>query len=147
MPELLLTRRTWEYAAALEADGRTLIPFDFRGVDPYEFFLKQPEVASLDFRTVGHQLPTWRKFIDHPDYDSFWQRMRTLQQMPKVVNVPDLIVAGWWDQEDFFGPLEIFRRQKKRAQSQKLSGDRSVESRGLGRGRGRSHSGVPEFRV
>jgi hypothetical protein len=29
------------------------------------------------------------------------------------VRIPNLIVAGWWDQEDFYGPLAIYRNQEK----------------------------------
>ena len=33
--------------------------------------------------------------------------------MPAKVQIPNLIVAGWWDQEDFYGPLMIYKRQQK----------------------------------
>ena len=50
------------------------------------------------------------------------------------VNVPTLNVAGWWDQEDFYGPLEIYKtlepHDTKRLQ---LSRRRPVESRRLAR--------------
>jgi putative CocE/NonD family hydrolase len=33
--------------------------------------------------------------------------------MPSPPKIPNLIVAGWWDQEDFYGPLKIFERQSR----------------------------------
>jgi putative CocE/NonD family hydrolase len=33
--------------------------------------------------------------------------------MPARPQVPNLIVAGWWDQEDFYGPLKIFQQQSR----------------------------------
>ncbi|MEI9996737.1 MAG: CocE/NonD family hydrolase [Rhizomicrobium sp.] len=104
----------WEYAAALESDGRTMKPFSFGPDDPYDWYLKQSPLADLDVRNVGVVLPTWRNFATHPNYDAFWRTQVTTAQMPAHVTVPDLIVAGWWDQEDFYGPLTIFRREQAR---------------------------------
>jgi putative CocE/NonD family hydrolase len=103
----------WEYAAALETDGRTVRPFDFANVDPYEWFLAQDDLARLDSRVIGRALPTWRNFVAHSTYDDFWRSRVTSTQMPPQPRVPNLIVAGWWDQEDFYGPLAIYRRQEQ----------------------------------
>jgi len=103
----------WEYAAALETDGRTLKPFGFGKDDTYGWFLKQGELAKLDQVHIGRSLPTWQNFVNHPNYDGFWREQVTSVRMPKTVAVPNLIVAGWWDQEDFYGPLEIYRNQEK----------------------------------
>jgi putative CocE/NonD family hydrolase len=103
----------WEYAAALETDGRTLEAFDYAKQDPYAWLLRQTDLANLDRRSVGHTLPTWRNFVEHPNYDVFWHAGVTSAQMPTRVQIPDLIVAGWWDQEDFYGPLTIYQNQEK----------------------------------
>lgn len=103
----------WEYAAALETDGRTLKLFDFGKDDVYAWFLKQRELATLDQDKIGHPLPTWRNFVAHHAYDAFWRDAVTSARMPAKVAVPNLIVAGWWDQEDFYGPLQIYRNQEK----------------------------------
>lgn len=103
----------WEYVTALETDGRTLKPFRYGSDDPYSWLLRSGELASLDQRTTGRTLPSWRDFVDHPDYDDFWRRAKTSSRMPAKVAVPNLIVAGWWDQEDFFGPLSIYRQQER----------------------------------
>jgi putative CocE/NonD family hydrolase len=103
----------WEYSAALETDGRTLKLFDFGKDDSYGWFLKQGELAKLDQVHIGRPLPTWQNFANHPDYDAFWREAVTSVRMPKTVAVPNLVVAGWWDQEDFYGPQEIYRNQEK----------------------------------
>ena len=103
----------WEYSAALETDGRTLKPFDFGKGDVYSWFLKQGELAKLDQLHLGKSLPTWQNFVRHPNYDGFWREAVTSARMSKTVTVPNLIVAGWWDQEDFYGPLEIYKKQEK----------------------------------
>ncbi len=102
----------WEYAAALETDGRTLNAFDFKKEDPYSWYLKQDNLATLDQRALGTRLPSWQNFVEHPNYDAFWRSAVTSTLMPAPVRTPDLIVAGWWDQEDFYGPVTIYKRQQ-----------------------------------
>jgi uncharacterized protein len=103
----------WEYAATLETDGRTLNAFDFKGEDPYSWYLKQDTLATLDQRALGRRLPSWQNFVEHPNYDAFWKAGVTSALMPAPVKTPDLIVAGWWDQEDFYGPVTIYERQRR----------------------------------
>jgi uncharacterized protein len=102
----------WEYVAALERDGRTLQIMDSGKEDPYSWLLKSGQLATVDERLAGHALPSWRNFVSHPDYDAFWHSGVTSNAMPAQPAVPNLIVAGWWDQEDFYGPLTIYRRQE-----------------------------------
>jgi uncharacterized protein len=104
----------WEYCAALETDGRTLETFKYPDQDdPYAWLLRQTDLATLDQRSIGHTLPSWQNFVEHPNYDAFWRASVTSAQMPAQVQIPDLIVAGWWDQEDFYGPLTIYQNQEK----------------------------------
>ena len=58
-------------------------------------------------------LPSWRDFATHPNYDAFWQRQSMHRSLTRVT-VPTLNVAGWWDQEDFYGPVTIYRALEKR---------------------------------
>jgi hypothetical protein len=37
-----------------------------------------------------------------------WQRQAMRPYLTRVT-VPTLNVAGWWDQEDFYGPVTIYR--------------------------------------
>ncbi len=102
----------WEYAAFLEANIRGLSPFDFKE-DPYFWFLKQGRLSTMDSKMFGRSLPTWQEFAGHPDYDAFWKGNITSHRMPDKVAVPNLIVAGWWDQEDFYGPMTIYKKQEE----------------------------------
>ncbi|WP_168356045.1 CocE/NonD family hydrolase [Sphingomonas gei] len=102
----------WEFATFLEAEKGGLTTFDFKE-DPYSWFLKQGQLSSLDTKVFGKPLPTWQNFAEHPDYDAFWKSNVTSRRMPAKVAVPNLIVAGWWDQEDFYGAMTIYRNQEK----------------------------------
>lgn len=103
----------WEYSAALETDGRTMNPFDFGGNDVYGWYLQQGTLAKLDQEHLKRTLPTWQNFVAHPNYDGFWREQVTTTRLSAKVTVPNLIVAGWWDQEDFYGPLKIYEHQEK----------------------------------
>ena len=47
--------------------------------------------------------------------------------------MPNLNVAGWWDQEDFYGPMKIYELlEKNDTKHNELCGGRAVESRRLG---------------
>ncbi len=54
------------------------------------------------------KIPTWNDFVAHPNYDAFWQKQAMASYLTRVT-VPTLNVAGWWDQEDFYGPQKIYR--------------------------------------
>ena len=103
----------WSWVSALETDGRTMNAFDFGKDDAYSWYLKQHDLATLDSQHLGHPMPSWQNFVAHPTYDAFWKTGRTSKMMPAKVRTPDLIVAGWWDQEDFYGPMKIYAEQEK----------------------------------
>nr|WP_299909883.1 CocE/NonD family hydrolase [Sphingomonas bacterium] len=103
----------WSYSASLETDGRTSKPFSYDEDDLFDWYLKQKDLATLDQQHLGLKLPTWQNFVAHPTYDAFWKARRTSHMMPAKVAVPNLIVAGWWDQEDFYGPLKMYENQEK----------------------------------
>ena len=57
-------------------------------------------------------MPTWNDFVKHPNYDDFWQKQAFAPYLTQVT-VPTLNVAGWLDQEDFYGPLKIYELLEK----------------------------------
>jgi hypothetical protein len=103
----------WSWVSALETDGRTMKRFDFGQEDGYSWYLKQDNLATLDRQHLGRSMPSWQNFVAHPNYDAFWKNGRTSSMMPKKVKTPNLIVAGWYDQEDFYGPMRIYENQEK----------------------------------
>jgi putative CocE/NonD family hydrolase len=75
--------------------------------DAYDWYLKLGPLSNVDEKYLHYKLPTWNDFVNHPDYDAFWQRQGFTPWLNRVT-VPTLNVAGWWDQEDFYGPLKIY---------------------------------------
>ena len=103
----------FEYVANLEA-GRVSQPFSFDRFDTYEWFLRLGGLGNADARYFHGARPTWTDFVDHPNNDDFWQRRKVSPGFAsKPVTVPTMTVAGWWDQEDFYGPLTIYEAMER----------------------------------
>ena len=75
--------------------------------DAYEWYLKLGPLANVNAKYFKDKIPTWGDFVNHPDYDAFWKRQGFGPWLNRVT-VPTLNVAGWWDQEDFYGPIKIY---------------------------------------
>ena len=50
----------------------------------------------------------WRDLSEHPNYDEFWQRRNILPHLTGIDQAV-LTVGGWFDAEDLYGPLNIYR--------------------------------------
>jgi putative CocE/NonD family hydrolase len=96
----------FEYATMMET-GKTNFQFQFDKYDTYEWYLKLGALANVNEKYLKGKIPTWNDFVNHPNYDAFWQRQAFAPYLNRVT-VPTLNVAGWWDQEDYYGPLKIY---------------------------------------
>ena len=96
----------FEYAYEIES-GKDLKHFGFDRYDTYEWYLALGPLSNVNARYFHGKIPTWNDFVAHPDYDAFWKRQAVIPYL-RGVTVPTLNVAGWWDQEDFYGPLRIY---------------------------------------
>jgi uncharacterized protein len=95
----------FEYATMMETT-KEFSAFKFDQPDTYDWYLKLGSLAHVNERLHG-KIPSWNDFATHPDYDAFWRRQAVGPNLDRV-KVPTLNVAGWWDQEDFFGPIKIY---------------------------------------
>ena len=96
----------FEYSALMETTSENY-SFEFNNFDLYDWFLRLGVLSNANERYFHGKIPTWNNFVDHPAYDNFWQ-IHALENAIKKPTVPDLNVAGWWDQEDFYGPTRIY---------------------------------------
>jgi uncharacterized protein len=101
----------FEYAYELES-GKEGKQFAFNRYDTYGWYLALGSLANVNARLFAGKIPTWNDYVAHPDYDEFWKRQTMIPHI-KSVKVPTLSVAGWWDQEDFYGPLAIYEALEK----------------------------------
>ena len=96
----------FEYATMMETTKESSA-FTFDQPDLYDWYLKLGSLANVNKRYLHGKIPTWNDFAKHPNYDAFWQRQTAVPYLDRVT-VPTLNVAGWWDQEDFYGPIKIY---------------------------------------
>jgi putative CocE/NonD family hydrolase len=82
-------------------------PFDYGTTDAYHFFLDIGTVQGVNERYFHGQLPSWNDFLEHPNYDAYWQDQNVLKDL-KHITPAILNVTGWFDQEDFYGPMSIY---------------------------------------
>ncbi len=97
----------FEYAALLETSKEANTNFAFDRADTYQWYLDLGALPNVDEKYFHGKMPTWQDFVNHPDYDAFWRKQAFAADIGKP-NVPNLNVAGWWDQEDFYGPVKIY---------------------------------------
>lgn len=81
-------------------------PFPFGTPDGYEFYLRP--LAELESTYLKGQVAFWNEIAAHPDYDAFWQARNLLPHL-RNIKAAMLIVGGWYDTEDLYGPLATYR--------------------------------------
>ncbi|MDB4912440.1 MAG: X-Pro dipeptidyl-peptidase, partial [Gemmatimonadetes bacterium] len=99
----------FEYAVYEQADKFKNTHFDFDIYDGYEWYLKLGPVSNINAKYLHGSIPAWNEIVDHPDYDIHNKREAWYTQITGST-VPNLNVAGFWDQEDPWGPWQIFHR-------------------------------------
>ncbi|HEY9195496.1 MAG TPA: CocE/NonD family hydrolase [Mucilaginibacter sp.] len=107
----------FEYAVLTEA-AKTDSLYDFGEYDTYDWYLKLGPLSNLNKKYAHGTLPTWNNFVEHPNYDAFWQK-QALSSRLDYPRVPVQHVSGWWDQEDMVGPQDVYKRLEKRDSSNK----------------------------
>ena len=102
----------FEYAVMEQADKNKNTHFDFETYDTYEWYLNLGPLSNINSKYLHGSIPYWNSTVDHPDYDEFWKKEAWVNQL-HASTVPNLNVAGFWDQEDPWGPWQIFRRAEE----------------------------------
>jgi uncharacterized protein len=75
--------------------------------DAYDYFLKAGSFAAAAKQSGVDKMPTGIGFLKNPQYDDFW-RSRGVEWHLNKVAVPTLLVGGFWDQEDMYGPQAAY---------------------------------------
>ena len=95
--------------------------------DQYQFFLDKGPLKNLneyfqydkpDSKNIASKNVIddffWKEIVEHPNYDSIWQSKGIIQHLNKVPStVATMIVGGWFDAEDLYGPLETYKAIEK----------------------------------
>ncbi len=81
--------------------------------DDYDVFMEAGSAGALGRSRGLEQMGFWRKILEHPAYDAFWQE----QAMDKILaaqplKVPVMLVHSLWDQEDIYGAPAVYKAIK-----------------------------------
>jgi uncharacterized protein len=101
----------FEYSALLETSKENY-RFAFDRGDLFDWYLRLGPLSDANRKYFHGKIPSWNNFVAHPNYDDFWKQ-HALANGLKETTVPNLNVAGWWDQEDFYGPIDTYERLEK----------------------------------
>ena len=88
--------------------------FDYGTLDGYQFYLNVGPVSRLNERYFKGQVKFWNDLMAHETYDAFWQA-RNIRPHLKNIRPAVLTVGGWFDAEDLFGALEVYKNTEKQS--------------------------------
>lgn len=88
-------------------------PFDYRTPDAYQFFLETGPLARIDEVHFKGTRVFWVEMMSHGTYDAFWKQ-RDIRPHLNGVHAAVMTVGGWYDAENLFGALEIYRNVEQR---------------------------------
>src|SRR5580765_681138 len=86
--------------------------FDYGTPDGYRFFLDLGAAANAQ-KYFADQVPTFNDHMTHGTYDDYWQSRNVPKDLDHVTH-PVLIVASWFDAQDFYGPFRMYRAMKEK---------------------------------
>jgi len=109
---------SWNAQTRTGATEKRGIRFDYGTPDGYKFFLELGPVSNVDKKYFHNRVPTWNEYMQHGDYDEYWKKQDVLQHLNKIKH-PILNVAGWFDAEDFYGPMSIYYTIEKKNSNNK----------------------------
>lgn len=89
--------------------------FNFKTNDVYDFFLKLGPIKNTQSpQYFNHKSYIWNEYLAHDTYDDYWQK-RNIRQYLKNIQIPTLVVGGWFDAEDLFGALHTYEAIEKQS--------------------------------
>jgi len=97
----------FEYTVMEQSDKNSNTHFDFETYDSYEWYLALGPLSNINGKYLHGKIPVWNDTVEHADYDEYWKKEAWVRQLHDSP-VPNLNVAGFWDQEDPWGPWQIF---------------------------------------
>jgi putative CocE/NonD family hydrolase len=81
--------------------------------DDYDEYMSAGSAGDLGKAKGLDQVGFWRKILEHPAYDAFWQEQavdKILAREP--LKVPTMLVDSLWDQEDIYGAIAVYKAIK-----------------------------------
>jgi len=89
--------------------------------DDYDMFMEAGSAGELGRRRGLEQVGFWRRILEHPSYDAYWQEQAVDKLLAKEpVKVPVMLVHSLWDQEDIYGDISVYKAIKPKDTSNNM---------------------------
>ena len=79
----------WNIRYELEYDKTTDSDFPFPQFDLFDWYLQLGSLKNVNEKYFHNKIPTWNNFVQHPNYDAFWQKNSPLNYVP-IPQMPQL---------------------------------------------------------
>ena len=96
----------------LRRDRAADFPFEYGTPWGYKFLLDVGPLSRINELYFHGKIREWNEFMEHGTYDDYWQH-QTLVPHLKNIKHAVLSVTGWFDSEDFYGPISIYNKIEK----------------------------------
>lgn len=80
--------------------------------DSYNFYLKTGALKNFNEKYLDYKSVLWNEMMDNPNYSQYWEERNYLKHI-KQITPQVLVVGGWFDQEDLYGPLKTYSHLQK----------------------------------
>lgn len=98
------TKQGWFYDKIMRFYGQNII-------NGYDFYLKLGALKNITNK-YHYDNFFWDQIVNHPNYDEFWQKRNLLPHL-NGIKTSVMTVGGWFDAEDLYGPLNIYKTIEK----------------------------------
>jgi len=80
---------------------------DYGTPDGYQWYLDLGPLSNINEKYLHGENKIWNDMMEHPDYDGFWQARTPLPHL-RDVRPAVLVVGGFFDAQDLYGPLKTY---------------------------------------
>jgi len=76
--------------------------------DGYEFYKNLGPIKNVNEKIFKGENRIWNQLMEHETYDEFWQSRTPVPHLKNIIPAV-MVVGGWFDQEDLYGPLKTYQ--------------------------------------
>ncbi|MGH9859367.1 MAG: CocE/NonD family hydrolase [Candidatus Acidiferrales bacterium] len=87
-------------------------PFDRGTNDGYDFYIRLGPLRNANEKYFKNSMPFWGEMMKRDTNDAWWQA-RNIRAHLKNIKPAVMTVGGWFDAENLFGALEVYRAVEK----------------------------------
>jgi uncharacterized protein len=106
-------QETFDFALGFDVPrGQPRINVDRGGKAAYDFYLAAGALSNYDPKFLQGKMPYWQELMSNTTYNDYWKD-RALWRAFKGVKCAVLTVGGWFDKEDMWGALNLYKASEK----------------------------------